>query len=79
MNLHRQLAYLVGGVLAVLALIILTSLDGSPILVESTQIYMIRTHSKECGPGAGAVLRIGSVALCVKETQEQVKEKINAR
>lgn len=60
----------------IFVLVVLTALDGSPILVESTQVQIIRVHSKECGPGAGAVVRIGSTTLCVKETQEEVRDKV---
>ena len=58
------------------ALIVLTQLSGQPVLVESTQIIIIRSQSSECGPGTGAVIRVGASALCVKETPEQIREKI---
>jgi hypothetical protein len=58
------------------ALIMLTSLDSSPIWVESTQVQVIRIRSSECGVGAGAVIRIGSTTLCVKESAEEIREKI---
>lgn len=74
--MHHQRALLVGA-LVVLAFIILTALDGSPIFVEANQIAIIRTHSKECGPNAHAVIRVSGMALCVKETPEQIREKID--
>jgi uncharacterized protein YlzI (FlbEa/FlbD family) len=58
------------------ALILLTSLDGSAIWVESTQVQVIRIRSSECGAGAGAVVRIGSTTLCVKENADEIREKI---
>jgi hypothetical protein len=58
------------------SLIILSALDGSPVWVESTQVIIIRTHSKECGPGTGAVIRVGTVALCVKESESTIRQKI---
>jgi uncharacterized protein YlzI (FlbEa/FlbD family) len=58
------------------SLIILTSLDGSPIWVEATQVQIIRARSVECGAGAGAVIRIGQNTLCVKETTDEIRDKI---
>jgi uncharacterized protein YlzI (FlbEa/FlbD family) len=58
------------------ALIVLTSLDGSPIWVEATQVQIIRVRSAECGAGAGAVIRIGQSTLCVKETSDEIRERI---
>lgn len=58
------------------SLIVLTQLNGQPVLVESTQIVIIRSQSSECGVGTGAVIRVGSSALCVKETPEQIRDKI---
>lgn len=61
---------------SLVALILLTALDGSPVLVESTQVNVIRLRSSECGPGTGAVLRVGAAALCVKETPDEIRDKI---
>jgi hypothetical protein len=58
------------------ALIMLTALDGRSVWVESTAVQIIRTHSAECGAGTGAVIRVGPSALCVKETPEEIREKI---
>lgn len=62
----------------VISLIMLTALDGSPVWVEATQIQIIRIGSTECGPNTGAVIRVGLTTLCVKETQDTVREKIKA-
>jgi hypothetical protein len=59
-----------------LSLIVLTSLDGSPIWVEATQVQIIRVRSAECGAGASAVIRIGQSTLCVKETPDEIRDKI---
>jgi hypothetical protein len=59
-----------------LALIILTSLDGSHVWVESTAVQIIRRHTQECKHGHGSVIRVTGAALCVRETPEQIKEKI---
>lgn len=58
------------------ALILLTALDGSPVMVESRQVHLIRTHSAECGQGANAVIKVGNVTLCVKETPDEVRHKV---
>ena len=60
-----------------LGFILLTQLDGSAVFVESTQIQIIRVRSSECGHGAGCVIRVGSTTLCVKETADQVRKKID--
>ena len=61
---------------ALIALILLTQLDGKPVWVESTQVQIIRSQSTECGAGTGAVIRVGQHALCVKETPAEIREKI---
>lgn len=58
------------------SLILLTQLDGSPVWVEATQVQIIRVRSSECGPGAKSVVRVGQTTLCLKESPEQVQEKI---
>lgn len=60
----------------VLAMIALTSLDGSPVWVESTAVTIMRPSRKECKEGNGAAVRVGSSGLCVKESPEQIKELI---
>jgi hypothetical protein len=59
-----------------LALILLTSLDGKPIWVESSAVVIIRTQSHECQDGHGSVIRVGSNALCVREKPDQIRELI---
>jgi hypothetical protein len=61
---------------ALFALILLTQLDGKAVWVESSQVQIIRAQSAECGAGTGAVIRVGSHALCVRETPEEIREKI---
>ena len=58
------------------ALIMLTQLDGSTVWVEATQVQIIRTRSNECGPGTGAVIRVGTSTLCIREQPEEVRDKI---
>ena len=61
------------------ALILLTQLDGQPIWVESTQIVVIRAarpESRQCEEHVGAAIRIGTVGICVRETPEQIRQKI---
>jgi len=59
-----------------LAFIILTSLDGSPIYVESSQVQIIRQATKQCHNARGSGVQIGSVALCVRETPDQIRERV---
>jgi len=59
-----------------LAFIILTSLDGSPIYVESNQVQIIRQATKQCHSARGSGVQIGSVSLCVRETPDQIREKV---
>ena len=59
-----------------IALIMLTQLDGSPVWVESTVVQIVKTRGAECGPGVGTVIGTGARALCVKEKQDEVRSKI---
>lgn len=59
-----------------LALIVFTQLDGSPVWVESTQVQIIKVHGTECGPTAKSVIRVQATTLCIKETPDVVKNKI---
>jgi hypothetical protein len=59
-----------------LTLILLTALDGKPVWVESTAVVIIRTQSHECQHGHGSVIRVGTNALCVRESADQIREKI---
>ena len=58
------------------SLIVLTQLDGSPVWVESTQVQIIKVRANECGPTAKSVIRVLSTTLCIKETPESVRERI---
>jgi hypothetical protein len=60
----------------VLALILLTSIDGKPIWVESTAVVIIRTQSHECQTGHGSAILVGARGLCVRETPDQIREAI---
>lgn len=60
-------------------MIMLTSLDGTPVWVESSQIIVIRPQREmggECKEGTGAAIRIGAKGLCVRETPDEIREKI---
>ena len=60
------------------ALILLTALDGSPIWVESAHVQIIRPATEQCKHQRGSGVQIGAVRLCVRETPEEIQEKINA-
>ena len=59
----------------ILALIMLTLLDGKPVYVESSAIYIIRGDHTLCTTASTAI-SVGGKGLCVKETPEQIKGKI---
>jgi hypothetical protein len=63
-----------------LVLIVLTQLDGSPILIESDSITIIKpAHSgisEHCRHGHGSAITIGGRGLCLKETPDQICAKI---
>lgn len=61
-----------------LALIMLTALDGSPIWVESTQIVIIRParENRQCGETVGAGIRVGAATLCVRETPYEIEKRV---
>ena len=62
----------------ILSLILLTQLDGSPVWVETTSIQAIRPAraNGQCGNKHGAALRLGAIALCVRETPDEIREKL---
>ena len=60
----------------VLALIMLTALDGSPVWVESTAVQVTRPSTAHCMSGHGAAIRVTSMALCVRETPEEIRGKL---
>ena len=57
-------------------MVMLTQLDGTPVWVESTRVEIIRLRSHECGPGTGAVIRMSNTSLCVKESPDQIRERL---
>ena len=57
------------------SLILLTTLDGKPVWVESTQVAIVR-HSLDCAHGTATALLIAGKALCVKESIDEVREKV---
>ena len=66
-----------------LALIMLTQLDGNPIWVESSAIIIVKqSHTgyhqqRQCSHAAGAAIRVGTMGLCVKEVPDQIRRKID--
>jgi hypothetical protein len=59
-----------------LALIMLTQLDGHPIWVESTAIIAVKPASGQCNKPSNAGIRLGTINLCVLETPGQIRELI---
>lgn len=59
-----------------LSLVMFTQLDGSPVWVEATQVQIVRTRARECGQGAGSVIKVLTTSLCIKESADQVREKL---
>ena len=63
-----------------LALIMLTQLDGSPVFVEHSVIYIVNpdfaVQSAQCPIHTGAAITVGTRGLCVKESVEQICDKI---
>lgn len=57
-------------------LIMLTSLDGSPIWVESSQVQIVRPATQQCQSANGSGIQVGSVAVCVRETPDEIREKL---
>jgi len=74
----REQSRLVGAEM-LLSLIMLTQLDGHPVWVESTAVQAVRPaiHS-HCQASHGAAIRLSGIGLCVKETPDQVREKIRS-
>lgn len=58
--------------------IALTALDGSPIWVDATPgvVSIIRQSKSECKHGTGAAISVGGRGLCVKETPDEIRQKI---
>jgi len=60
----------------ILALVMLTALDGSPVWIESEFVQVIRPAQKQCHTTHGGVIRVGGYVLCVKETPEEIEQKM---
>ena len=56
-----------------LALIMLTQLDGNIVWIETSHLSIIKTH---CQGKPGAVISVGGKELCVRETADQIRKKI---
>jgi len=64
---------------ALLALIILHQLDGAAIRVDSGSLIILKGASPQdtlCKHGHGSSISVAGRGLCVKETVEQICEKI---
>ena len=63
-----------------LVLILLTQLDGSPVYVEHSAIYIVNPdfaeQSGQCPKHTGAAITVGNRGLCVKEDVPQICDKI---
>lgn len=57
------------------ALIMLTTLDGKPVYVESSQVQIVR-HSLDCSHGTATAVSVGGRALCVKESLDEIRERV---
>lgn len=60
---------------ALLALIVLMKLDGSPLWVESSQVFIVQ-QSRDCAHERATTIMVSGKAFCVKETIDEVREKI---
>jgi uncharacterized protein YlzI (FlbEa/FlbD family) len=56
-----------------LGLIMLTQLDGNIIWIETAHLSIIKTN---CHGKPGTVISVGGRELCVRETVDQVREKV---
>ena len=54
----------------------LTKLDGSPLWVESSQVFIVQ-QSKDCAHAQATTILVSSKPFCVKETIDQVREKVD--
>jgi hypothetical protein len=61
----------------VFGFIVLTLLDGSPVLVRSEAVNIIRHRTSECKHGHGSAIRVNQTAMCVKETADEIRKKID--
>jgi len=63
----------------ILTLIVLTQLDGSPIWVESAAVQAIRPAIRShCQVPHGSAIRLSGIGLCVRETPDEVREKVRS-
>ncbi len=58
------------------SLILLTQLDGKPIWVESTAVIIVKGQSTDCQHGHGSTISVAGRGLCVRETIDQIREKV---
>lgn len=64
---------------ALFVLIILHQLDGFPIRVEHSQVIILKgahPHDTICKNGHGSSISVSGRGLCVKETEDQICDKI---
>jgi uncharacterized protein YlzI (FlbEa/FlbD family) len=54
-------------------MIMLTQPGGNIVYIETQHLAIIKTH---CQGGPGSVISVGGKELCVKETPDQIREKI---
>ena len=62
-----------------LALIILTQLDGQPIRVDSNQVNILKGANPNdtlCKHGHGSSISIAGRGMCVRETPEEICAKV---
>lgn len=59
-----------------LAFIMLTALDGSPIWVDHAQVQIIRPATQQCKTHNASGIQVSGKALCVRETPAEIQEKI---
>jgi hypothetical protein len=63
-----------------LALIILTQLDGNPIFVESNSVVIVKpAHTgptEHCKTGHGSAISVSGRGICVKETPAEICAKV---
>lgn len=57
------------------ALIMLTQLSGQPLWVESSQVFVLR-ESLDCAHKQATTIMVSGKPFCVKETIDQVREKV---
>lgn len=60
---------------ALIALILLTTLDGREVWVESTQVSIVR-QSLDCSHGQATAIMVQGKPLCVKESISEVRERV---